>query len=385
MNTMNLDRFVHRVQSSTKNAASMAREAFQGLDAMAAQDEYIHSGDAHVNGTTTRNPSRGGGGESIAPNHDSRRPTHHPNATTRVRFSDRYDDHEERRDPAGSSSDRRPNGIQVGHASSSCTKRGMPQLQVGSSSDESARNPQSSSLRTSLSDELGNNDVDAGLRGSLYSHRESPTLTSAHNDKLDPDATPTANQKKKNRKRFLDDLDDRLSRPMKPMQIEQSLPGVSSSTVSSSSSSGGMQKWSSWLPASVTAWKSPPASNAASYSSSAATPAPLLARSRRVKASGSSSRNDDDPEHDVDQYQVKSSAAMLGDDELAHLKAMMDGTAGSDTTTSTGGDADAATMSRHNNSVDVWQRREAFVAVTLILFLLVYYLTRDVALVDDGT
>jgi hypothetical protein len=374
---MNLDRFVHRVQSSTKTAASMAREAFQGLDAMAAQDEYIHSGIININingGSSSGNTIRGGG---TAANRDSSRRPSHPNPA-RVRFSDRCDDEEEeRRDPA--SSHHRPNGRGVGHAaaassssssssSSSCTKRGMP----GSSSDPiSARNPPNLIRTAKVTDDLDDKDVEEKRRASFYTDRGANEGTVEDDTRLS----------KKNSKRFLDDLDERMSRPMRPMQIEQcsSVPGVSSS--SSSSSSTGIQRWASWLPAGA-AWKSNQSSNAASSSSSSspAPPVPLLARSRRVPSSNA------DPEHDVDdddEYRVKSSAAMLGDDELAKLKAMMEGT------TARSESADATTAAPRpaasTAAIRVWQRREMFVAVTLILFLLVYYLTRDVALIDDGT
>jgi hypothetical protein len=366
---MNLDRFVHRVQSSTKTAASMAREAFQGLDAMAAQDEYIRSGSGNINvsggGSSSGNTIRGGG---TAANRDSSRRPIHPNPA-RVRFSDHCEEEEEeRRDPA--SSHHRPNGRGVGHAaasssssssSSSCTKRGMP----GSSSDPiSSRNPQTCMLTANISDDLNSKDVEEKRRTAFCTDRD------AHEGTVEVDTRPS----KKNSKRFLDDLDERMSRPMRPMQIEQSssVPGVSSS-------SSGIQKWASWLPAGA-AWKSSNQGSNAASSSSPAPPVPLLARTRRVPPSNAH------PEHDVDvddEYRVKSSAAMLGDDELAKLKAMMEGT------TAASESADATTVAPRPASstaaIHVWQRREMFVAVTLILFLLVYYLTRDVAFIEDGT
>jgi hypothetical protein len=363
---MNLDRFVHRVQSSTKTAASMAREAFQGLDAMAAQDEYIHSGNVSGSGASSSgNTIRGGG---TAANPGSTRRSSHPNPA-RVRFSDHCDDEEERRDPA--SSHHRPNGSGVGHAavsssssSSSCTKRGMP----GCSSDPiSSRNLPNLIRTANISDDFDDKDADEKRRTLFCTDRDANEGTG------EVDARPS----KKNSKRFLDDLDERMSRPMRPMQIEQSssVPGVS---MSSSSSSSGIQKWASWLPAGA-AWKSNQGSNAAS-SPSPAPPAPLLARSRRVVTSRNA-----DPEHDIDddEYRVKSSVAMLGDDELAKLKAMMEGTAAA--SESANATTAAPRPASSTAAIHVWQRREMFVAVTLILFLLVYYLTRDVAFIDDGT
>ena len=73
---------------------------------------------------------------------------------------------------------------------------------------------------------------------------------------------------------------------------------------------------------------------------------------------------------------------MLGDDELAKLRAMMDGT---ESPPSAGAGTSATTATARRSTVEVWQRREAFVAITLILFMLVYYLTRDRVQVEDST
>jgi hypothetical protein len=385
---MDLGRLADHVQSSAQGAASLAREAFRGLDAMAAQDGYINSDGGGTttssSSSTTSGTGRGSGGgsssSSSAAHHDSRRPNHQH--VTRVRFSDHHakedEDEEEGRDSASSHSQQpRLNGSSSA-LSSSCAKRGT-MLQSGSSSDRSAgrRNSQPAGLPATNGFARGDTDEDKeeALAGRPYRDDEEADEAASY-------TTSKKAKKKKNSKRFLDDLDERMSLPMKPMQIEQSGHVVSSSSASTSSSlGGGPNKWASWLP-STAVWKNP-----ATASSSAPPPpppsAPLWARSR-PRASNRS----DDPGHDVDQdggeYRVTSSASMLGDDELAKLRAMMDGTesppsAGAGTSTTT------ATPAGRHRPFDVWQRREAFVAITLILFMLVYYLTRDRVQVEDST
>jgi hypothetical protein len=368
-------RFSDRLRSLARGAASAAAEAFTGLDAMAAADGHIHAPGGGGGG--------GGGGASSASarQHELRKQQqqrerqqqqeqqpqqlrrhhshHHPPAN-----SDFGDDNDGGGDAAPSW--HRSHSLPVGPggrivddeaASTSAGSRGgldLPHPPPASPLWDGLA-PPPGSLSFVPPSALDRSSRSGGPRRDEGGDRNGGRAPLAER------GGDTTGGRKKDSRRFLADLEDRIRRP------NEAPPGKSPPE---KDRSAGGPSWSGWLAAA--AGRAP---SAASSSAPSRSPGPLLARAPRLpgRAGGGG-----------DEFQVRSSASVLGDDERAELAALMGGGAGRAAPANNGSDAVAAASASSPARLVLAAvgRREALVGATLVLAAAAYWWARDRASLD---
>ena len=315
---MNFERLASRIKSTADNAVTAAK-AFKGFDAMAAQDEYIHSADLNVVGhkrKTEEVNSEGSSHSSGIPQTVSSSP---PTVRTQglspphVPLSDN-DDHDTALKLRGE------RGLDASKAA-----RLDPR-------DLSARSPRLQEIQPLLSQ----HEIDvAGSKVLSLREGNAQEPTTTHPSAL-LSSSEHSGERRRNANRFMEDLDAHISKPMQLIPLEMSGPRPQQESASSAWGWGTLLKKDNSFQA-------------------ASAPAPLLARPRREE------QKKLDPEEN---YHKVAASSMLADEDLQQLQAMK---------------ASSEELPRWRERLCVVVRqhpRESFVVLTLVLGIWVYFFTQ---------
>jgi hypothetical protein len=400
-----MDRFAQRLRLATRDVTVMATEAFTGLDAMAASDEYIHSSDESS--------------QHLRKKQQRQQRQQQPSTTKRndasaaaVPLSASLHYHHERDAVPWHRSPSLPVGVGESSSSSSSSeyepsREGFPLSSVSSSAATllPPRNPlldpTSSALELApyASPAARSNGAVHEIEPTTTFHSSTANIPPAarfdvdnHDDEADALDPPAGERRpKKDSRRFFLELEDRIQRPINSEEDENEDDESShlglffaspSRSVPLEKEGGRNRSWSRWLAAAAATTTARASTFVSNASAPPPHPPPLLARVRPDQSS-SNCRNPTDSGGDEDrEYEIRSSSAMLGDEERAQLAALM----GTTTTASKDGLDFAATATttaipsrgpQRFLTILARKRRETCVGVTLVAGLLVYCWARD--------
>jgi hypothetical protein len=327
-NTMNFELIKSRVQASAVAAAEAARN-FKSLDQMAADDEYIHS-----EGLKTSSSSRGtvsGVTASMTNNRSSlleeQQPARHSSAI--------------------------PNG-------------GHDRIQ-----ERCTLSKQSSSVLLSIVEELVNNDTPTP--GSRQDDSDSEEV----NDSLEEEYSVGKQRKKKNPTRFMEDLDERLSK------AEQGMPPIVTAAASPrtvlpppSAASTIIQRqqaenrWSSWMKSTSIGQMVSSRVLQVSSATRGEERKPIMGTGLLSRKSSQSVQEDDNGPDE--EHVVLVSSSVLGDEERAELERIKLVSTTSNPLTL------LLSLVKHHP-------HHAFIAFTLVLAFAAYFYSRHRGSEDDVT
>mmetsp|Transcript_7873 Transcript_7873/g.11471 ORF Transcript_7873/g.11471 Transcript_7873/m.11471 type:complete len:361 (-) Transcript_7873:102-1184(-) len=360
---MNFDRFKSRLQESAEAAANAARN-LQSFDQMAAQDDYVHSPDLKVSTSRSRprqEPNRQQGLE----NSNGRRPPPQPS---------------QRQDP-----------MPISRAPSTVSQM-LPMV---------ANTMSESPIISSMSGSASNASVSqkAPANANSRKQREKPSFLTSFSSMADSDEeydpvlerlnaanqayhsvekedviannVPTVTTKKKNPNRFMEDLEERMAKVEEPSPAPAPSPPPPRPTEKSAEPTTSMANNLLGWAKSTRLGKNLASAGIVLESSDASEVEMKGILSRRVEEQNV---NDDHTEDDIENspIQVVSGSMVLDAAEQAELDRMKSGSSGSGLLSMM-----LSLLKQHPH--------HAFIGLTLVLYLVVYFYTRHRGNEDDVT